>query len=186
MYLERAKRRLEEINEMKKRFKEMGIEGSDWGELRLNEPEPCTEDEVKALEEKLGRTLPEAYKEFLLWMGKGVGKGNLMAGEDFFVWNWEKEQEMLKLVRELFEEDEFPGELPEDAFVFLFHQGYSFLFFRLSEGDDPPVYLWIESETSFQKISEHFSDWLLERIELHGKSVKNYGESMMKRLKNST
>ena len=30
----------------------------------------CSKDEVKKLEEKFNVTLPEAYKEFLLWMGK--------------------------------------------------------------------------------------------------------------------
>ncbi|MEM1544609.1 MAG: SMI1/KNR4 family protein [Candidatus Bathyarchaeia archaeon] len=63
----------------------MGIEGSDRGHLRLNELKPCTEEEMKALEEKLGRSLPAAYREFLLWTGKRVGRGTFMRNEDFFV-----------------------------------------------------------------------------------------------------
>ncbi|MFN3422139.1 MAG: SMI1/KNR4 family protein [Armatimonadota bacterium] len=93
MYLNKAKHRLEEINEMKRKLKAMGIKDSAWGELRLNEPQPCTEEEVRALEEKLGKSLPAAYREFLLWMGKGVGKGKFMTSEDFFIWNWEKTHE---------------------------------------------------------------------------------------------
>lgn len=32
---------------------------------------PCTEEEVCALEQKIRCSLPRAYKEFLLTMGKG-------------------------------------------------------------------------------------------------------------------
>lgn len=182
MYLDKAKKRMEEINELKRQLKAMGVEDSALGQLRLNEPQPCTEEEVKALEEKLGRPLPSAYREFLLWMGKGVGDGTFMSSEDFFVWNWEREQDMLELAREVLQDDQFPGELPEDAFVFFFSLSHAFCFFRLSEGDDPPVYLWVEGYTEFKKTDEHFSDWLMKEIELHGKVVELYGERMLKRL----
>jgi hypothetical protein len=176
MYLDKAKKRMKEINERKKQIKAMGVKDP-YGKLSPNEPQPCTEEEVKALEEKLGRPLPSSYREFLLWMGKGVGKGTFMYGSDFFVWSWEQEQEMLELAREVLQDDQFPGELPEDAFVFFFHLSYTFCFFRLSEGEDPPVYLWFETYTEFKKINEHFSDWLLREIELHGEGVELYAPS---------
>jgi SMI1-KNR4 cell-wall len=34
--------------------------------------------------------------------------------------------------------------LPTDAFVFSMHQGYEFKYFKTSEGDDPPVYQYVE------------------------------------------
>jgi len=43
-----------------------------------NQPQPCTEEEVRALEEKLGQSLPAAYREFLLWMGHGAKGGSWM------------------------------------------------------------------------------------------------------------
>ncbi len=177
MYFEEAKKKMEEISKMKEFLNSMGMEG---GELSLDKPRPCTEEEVKALEEKLGRPLPSSYREFLLWMGKGVGNGDamrFMCSEDFFIWNWEQEQEMLELAREVLQDDQFPGELPEDAFVFFFHLSYIFCFFRLSEGDDPPVYLWEETCTEFKKTHEHFSDWLLKEIEIHGEGVELYAPS---------
>jgi len=89
---------------------------------------------------------------------------------------------MLELAREVLQDDQFPGELPEDAFVFFFHLSHAFCFFRLSEGDDPPVYLWVEGYTEFKKTHEHFSDWLMKEIELHGRGVELHGELMLKRL----
>jgi hypothetical protein len=70
---------------------------------------------------------------------------------------------------ELLEEDEGDEviRLPEDAFVFAMHQGYEFTYFRLSEGDDPPVYQFMEGKGPPVKSWPSFSDYLIAYAELH-------------------
>ncbi len=61
--------------------------------------------------------------------------------------------------------------MPEDAFVFFMHQGYQFMFFRLSEGDDPPVYYYGEGEgqDTFRVLQPSYSAFLETEIEGHAK-----------------
>lgn len=48
--------------------------------------------------------------------------------------------------------------IPDTAFVFAMHQGCAFVFFRLGEGDDPPVYLFEEVE-QIKALEMSFSAW---------------------------
>ncbi len=145
-------------------------------ELHIVRPEtiiPCTEEEVRSLEHQIGRSLPGAYREFLLWMGHSTG--GLLRGSDY------RYQDLISLQKwavELMEEDGFPDPLPGDAFVFLMHQGYEFDFFRIGEGDDPPVYYFLEGEHhgsitnleggqhgTITAVHAHFSELLLAIVE---------------------
>lgn len=141
MYLDKAKKLFEESNV-----------------VAPDSFKPCTEEEVRALEERAGRPLPEVYKEFLLWMGHGAG--GFLAGTHCL---YEHLPDIQEGAVELLEENTFPEPLPDDAFVFLMHQGYQFMFFRLSEGDDPPVYYYHESvhKTAFERRFDHFSQVLM-------------------------
>src|SRR5258707_14053477 len=145
MYLQRVKARLEELFI-----------------VRLDTIIACTEEEVHALEQEVGLLLPAAYREFLLWMGHG--SGGLLGGSDFLY------EDLILLQRdaaELMKEDTYPEPLPEDACVFLMHQGYQFGFFRTSEGDDPPVYRYSEGaeQSSITANAPHFSEFLLGVVE---------------------
>jgi len=129
---------------------------------------PCTERQVVSLEQWHECALPQAYREFLFWMGSWGG-GFLIGSHCFYgdlknIQTWAKD---------LLQEDGFPGMLPEDAFVFWMHQGYQFYFFRSHEGEDPPIYYYLESvenepaQTSFVQKFAHFSDFLFAAIEDH-------------------
>ncbi len=140
-------------------------------ELQTIHPEnamPCSEDEVLALERRIGRALPGAYKEFLLWMGHG--STGVFRGTDCFYYD-------LPVIRtgasELLQEDGFPEPLPADAFVFLMHQGYQFAFFRLSEGEDPPVSYYYEGAKGgwLFPVAAHFSEYVLMEIETYAKLI---------------
>jgi len=63
---------------------------------------------------------------------------------------------------ELLEENNFPGKLSENDFVFWMNQGYMFCFFKLDEGDDPPIYYYCEGKrlTNFIKIASSLSSFL--------------------------
>lgn len=153
------------LDNLKVRFAELNI-------VRSDELLPCTEEEVRSLEQQLGISLPDAYKEFLLWMGHGAG--GLMRGSDCF---FEHLFEIRAWAIELLQENNFPEPLPDDAFVFFMHQGYQFSFLRTSEGDDPPTYSYHEGEnqTSFTRSHERYSDFLATEIDIHAKFFMNAG-----------
>jgi SMI1 / KNR4 family (SUKH-1) len=130
---------------------------------------PCTAEEVERLEHKIGRSLPEAYREFLLWMGHWTG--GLWRGTN---WLYEDLDAIQEDAVELMQRDAFPVTLPPDAFVFLMHAHYQFAFFRTSEGDDPPVYMYVETDEEIAlKISDsHYSDFLLDLVESDEKMIE--------------
>src|SRR5579859_3278188 len=129
---------------------------------------PCTEEEVHALEQKCHCSLPEAYKEFLLTMGKGAG--NFFVGSDIFYHDLDGLREV---AIEILTEVGFPQKLPKDAFVFFMHQGYLFNFFLTSDGDDPPIYRYLEGTDveTFPLIYDHFTDFLLDEIRTQARSI---------------
>jgi hypothetical protein len=129
---------------------------------------PCSEEEVHALENQLGRALPAAYREFLLLMGQRTG--GLLGGTNWLYEDLEVSQDDAV---ELMRRDRFPVLLPSDAFVFLMHQRYQFMFFRLTEGDDPPVYYYIESdnEIALKIHASRYSVLLFNIIDAEGRLI---------------
>lgn len=130
---------------------------------------PCTEQEIYSLEADLSITLPKAYKEFLLWGGHEAG--GLFEGSDCFLRHLLNIQEW---AIDLLNENSFLEILPKDAFVFYMHQGYEFMFFNLSEGDDPPIYIYNEqnNHSSFVKAYPKYSEFLLTFLEEQAKYLK--------------
>ena len=126
------------------------------------EIEPCTTEEINILEKQLKISFPGAYREFLLWMGHGAGR--FLRGAEFF---YGRLFVLLDWANEVLEENHFPGNLPQNAFVFYMHQGYEFAFFIVGEGDDPPVYYYNETiaRSSFAVKHNSFSEFLLDCIE---------------------
>lgn len=111
MYLEQAKNRQEDL-------------------LRVGyrQPVPCTLQEVEELEQCRGHRLPEAYREFLFWMGHT--SGGVLAGTNCF---YRDLQRIQASARELLEENQYSGELPKDAFVFLYAPGLPIQLFSFSK-----------------------------------------------------
>src|SRR6266571_2080519 len=100
----------------------------------------CSPVEIESLQEALGLTLPETYRERLEIMGRSAGR--YLAGSDAF---YPDLLELRQQAEELLSENGHPFSLPEDAFVFLVHQGYQFLYFRAVPLDqDPPVIYYLE------------------------------------------
>ncbi|MGZ3581989.1 MAG: SMI1/KNR4 family protein [Ktedonobacterales bacterium] len=136
---------------------------------------PCTLEEVRSLEDLLGHRLPIAYKEFLLWMGHGAGP--FLRGTDVF---FQDLPGMLEAAKDLLNENGIEDPLPDDAFIFYMHQGYQFMFFRLSDGDDPPVYFYGEGQGlhTFVLLYERFSDFIVREIQGH-EALLGTGASQM-------
>ena len=125
---------------------------------------PCSEREVELLERHLGLPLPQAYREYLLWIGHGAGQ--LERGTDCF---YADVFHLRTSAKRLLNEDDFPQPLPADAVVFSMHQGYQFAFFCTSEGEDPPVYYYLEDsgQTEFQQAFPSFSTLLMTIVNSH-------------------
>lgn len=122
-----------------------------------NEIIPCSERDVQVIERELNLAIPQAYKEFLLWMGKKAG--DILLGSD---WLFDDLPKIQKWAIELMQANGVSNMLPSDAFVIYMHQGYQFSFVRISEGDDPPVYYYDEMRpySDFPMLYARFSDYL--------------------------
>jgi hypothetical protein len=83
----------------------------------------CTEEEISELEQRVGLTMPTAYRDFLRTMGHRAG--SFMVGTDFFY------DGLLGLRDSLVEslaQMRVDFQMPSDLFVFSSHQGYIFIF----------------------------------------------------------
>ena len=56
--------------------------------------------------------------------------------------------------------------LPEYAFVFWMHQGYQLAYFKIDEGDDPPVYFFSEGNVSsaFELKEKTLTDFFMSQL----------------------
>lgn len=131
----------------------------------------CTQEEVDEIELMLSFPyhLPGAYKEFLLYGGKkmaGMFKGGFSFSYNqakFLIKN--RDEEILYLLQ--CEDSE--AKLPPDIYVLVEHLGAYFEYFRLIEGDDPPVYSWNEEDRGglevSKKVYDSFSNYLKDQIQ---------------------
>ena len=147
------------LDKAKERFRELLQSGKGHENVR-----PCSSKEVRDLEEHLGLLLPKAYEEFLLWTGKG---GGLLGGLEF---DWIRVRDCNRSnAVEIMQELNCSEPLPEDAIVFLVSSSVcTFLFIRASEGDNPPVHLFKETQSGFEMVWNYYlnlEDLYLRRIE---------------------
>ncbi len=119
-------------------------------------PSGCSPAEIAALEAACGFALPPSYRAFLAELGRGAG--TFLRGTDLFygalaAFGPASLREGVEALGPAFA-------LPPRGFVFLSHQGYSYLWFDADGGDDPPVWVAAEGETAPQIVSPAFSAWL--------------------------
>jgi hypothetical protein len=133
-------------------------------EARLAGPDSfkgCTEEEINSVEGRFSLRLPQCYRDFLAVMGRAAGE--FLVGTDY---SFPKMLDFRKDAEELLRTSGSDFELPSAAFVFMFHQGYTFLFFDCHDDpDDPPVFMFTEAEKEPCKVSDSFSTWLLTAVE---------------------
>lgn len=119
----------------------------------------CSEEEVAELEKFFNIHLPSEYRRFLLTMGHSAGK--FLVGTDVF---YQHLVDLKTWAKDLLIENNVNFQLSEDAFVFSMHQGYTFLYFNLSEGDDPPVYMYLEGNEHPQRVASSFLGYIAETV----------------------
>lgn len=118
----------------------------------------CSQQEIKAaMDVQNVARLPKMYEDFLLAMGKNAGK-LWKHGGGYTYPDIERFKEQAK---RLLKVDRDPIVLPDDAFVFVIHEGMIFYYFLTTEGDDPPVYVYSEIEFTHEQVDERLSDYLL-------------------------
>jgi hypothetical protein len=115
----------------------------------------CTAEEIRQIEAKFQLQLPGIYQEFLARMGKAAG--HFLVGSDFL---FPTPLSLRAEAEALLEQSGLEFELEHGDFVFVGHQGYEFLFFRVGDSPDLPVFLLTEDEEP-KKVFSQFSDWLL-------------------------
>ncbi|WP_321386937.1 SMI1/KNR4 family protein [uncultured Enterococcus sp.] len=119
---------------------------------------PCTEKEISELEKLASKKLPQVYLNF---MKKTGNEFRIFDGSSYTM----EELPILKeAANELLEENDMSERLKDEAFVFFMHQGYQFAFFNLEEGENPPIYYYVEGE-GLEKIikkNDSFTDFLID------------------------
>ena len=102
-------------------------------------------------------SFPKAYTELMSILGHGT-TAPCWNGQDFFGYAVPR---LYDYAAETLAENGEELSLKETDFVFFMSQGVIFAFFDVTEGDDPPVYVYTEAVTGrFIKVSEHLSDFI--------------------------
>lgn len=132
---------------------------------------PCNNDEILMLQKLAkGFKLPEAYMEFMEKMGGGTAK-QYMRGESCYI---DEINDLKKGAVELLEENDSILSLAENEYVFWMSQGCMFCFFKIDEGDNPPVYFYNEAgEDKFIKIANKLSEFLVDKLEMNKNLFKS-------------
>lgn len=120
----------------------------------------CSEAEIKQLEEaQKVDFLPETYRQFLWVMGHSCG--SFWQGSDLL---YRHAIDLKDAANADFKWLESTVRIPDDAFVFISHQGYVFYYFHTNNrDDDPPVYAIYEGEAP-EKINGHLSEFYEQSI----------------------
>ncbi|WP_066496655.1 SMI1/KNR4 family protein [Abyssisolibacter fermentans] len=127
--------------------------------------EKCTEDDLAILNSILKKgELPKAYIQFMKVMGNGT-KGKFMRGDSCFM---NEIKDLRQGAIELLEENNSKNTITDNDFIFWMSQGCMFCFFKINEGDNPPVYFYNENrkDDKFTKITNSFTDFLIARLEM--------------------
>ena len=133
---------------------------------------PCTSKEVEKLESMLPHPyrLPTAYKEFLLYGGKKIGAFY----EEGSMFDYKRALNYVKYGRKLaislLKQYEDNPKLSDDVYVLSTYMSSFFNFFKLTEGENPPVYEWLEEDEvgteAIIKAHESFTDFIREEVRI--------------------
>lgn len=122
--------------------------------------EGLTEEEISNLETINSVKFPLVFRCYLQNFGKS--HGTLFRGSDF---SPEEFAGYRKWAEELLGEKGKESFLTQNAFVFLVHQGYTFLFFYSEASFDLPIYQFVEGDDEPKIISKSFAKFLDSTLE---------------------
>jgi SMI1 / KNR4 family (SUKH-1) len=137
---------------------------------------PCTDEEVEKVKLLVDGNLPDCYIEFLKTMGKEVIQNEnrpdyfdygSFTGNSVYYYKGIEQNNGKDGLRGLLEDDESKLTVPNKAFVFYGSQGILYAFFKIDEGDNPPVYGYAEGfeGEEFPKIADTLSQFYEDYLE---------------------
>jgi len=115
--------------------------------------------EIAALEQALSFGLPQAYKDYLLWMGKD--HHGIFRGSGWFIGDLTGNRAVLS---GLLEEVGSTCRLKPTEVVFFSHQGYMAAWFSAQTADPDPHCFYIDDGTQEPRATNTFSQVLLDDI----------------------
>ena len=137
------------------------------------------ESEIAATEARLGVRFPDVFRTYLLEMGRSPGdlfRGSHLASlEDF--------EQFRADALELTSETDPTFILPPQAVVFLFHQGYTFVYLAAAGGFDSPPMQWTEGKRGTRQVAPGFAEMVgaeLGSMERNDRSSKERGGYYLK------
>ena len=145
---------------------------TDAGLAQSSDVHGFSEIQIKDLERTHNIVLPEAYKRFLRAMGNSSEE--IFYSFSFVYPGIEKQRSW---AYEFAEQSE--KQLSPSTFVFLIDDAM-FLYFHTANGDDPPVYRFVEGQDP-SIVSDSFSQWLSDfvqqevKLEIENKAAKKAG-----------
>jgi hypothetical protein len=121
----------------------------------------CTEKEVDKLEAKLGTKFPACYRELYLRLGSydafKIGPENSFTFPDYKGMNAAAKRIAANWKLEL--------DVDDNLFVFCcFEENDLFWFFKLDEGDNPPIYMYEGGEEQYIKVADNLPE-LIKRMD---------------------
>jgi len=125
-------------------------------EVKLGAPVGASAAEVVALERTIGFSLPQAYKEYLLWMGKD--HHGIFRGSGWFMGNVIANRTVLSY---LLEETGSAYQLKNTDVVFFTHQGYMAAWFDAASEEADPRCLYVDDGDPEPRAQGLFSEVLL-------------------------
>jgi len=147
MYLDRLQQRIQDL-----------------GCVEDQEVLPCAEEEVAALETKLGLRLPGVYRELLLCCGKGLGE--VLSGMGLADYEDQMGQDLRQtMCQSLAEDGQDPATLDHETLIVESNYDGFFCFLRTAEGNDPPVYAYNPESGEVACCCERFSDYFALMVE---------------------
>ncbi|MCA6066948.1 SMI1/KNR4 family protein [Chryseobacterium sp. RG1] len=130
----------------------------------------CSSNQINNIEQKVRKKLPFCYKEFLENFGYDMdrkddySRGGFVGESICFDNVYGDHTNKDGLIEQLQEDDKINllSLINNNIFVFSSHQGYTYAFFKLNEGDNPPIYGYQEGQiaNNFPKLTNSLSEFL--------------------------
>ena len=128
-------------------------------------PKGCSFEEIRGLEHDFGYVFPDAYREFLSWMGKD--HRGVFCGSDWYSKDIKGNTEYLP---DLLDDNGITWD-STNLLVFFCHQGYMAAWFNLpKEDEDPLVGFFSEGTTGEPIIQGTFSKFLLNELVMYSQN----------------
>jgi hypothetical protein len=133
-----------------------------------------SEREVAGAEVRLGVRFPTVFREYLRTMAKSPGdlyRGSDLAGVADF-------EEFRASALEMLADTDPALTLPPEAVVFLWHQGYMFVYLRAAGGFDGPAMQWTENRRKPRQVAATFAEMVdaeLRLMERNNRSFRKQG-----------